>query len=121
MSKANVSDVVFFAEQEGAFEEWQTDAEKCVRGKPKQRSWHQFTSDDEKFFSGTWEAEPGCWNINYTENEYCHILAGKSILRDSQGNEHELNAGDQFVIPAGFQGQWEVLETTRKIYVIYQP
>jgi uncharacterized cupin superfamily protein len=121
MSKLRISDVVFLQELQGEFEEWTTAKEKCVRGQPLQRSWHQFTSADEKFFSGIWEAEPGCWSINYTENEYCHILAGKSILRDAAGNERDLNPGDQFLIPAGFAGQWEVLETTRKIYVIYQP
>ena len=29
--------------------------------------------------------------------------------------------GDECVIPAGFEGEWEVLETTRKTYVIYEP
>ena len=121
MSASGIQQVIFFAAQEGEFEEWRTDAEKCITGQPLQRSWHQFTSSDEKSFCGTWEAEPGCWNISYTENEYCHILAGQSILRDHEGNERKLRPGDQFVIPAGFSGQWEVLETTRKIYVIYQP
>ena len=32
-----------------------------------------------------------------------------------------LQPGDNFTIPCGFSGQWEVLETTRKIYVIYEP
>jgi uncharacterized cupin superfamily protein len=43
------------------------------------------------------------------------------VLRDTGGNERTLRAGDNFTIPAGFCGEWEVLETTRKIYVIYQP
>jgi hypothetical protein len=116
-----IKNLVFLAERQGEFEQWTTPAEKCVRGQPLQRSWHQFTSADEKFFSGIWEAEPGCWNINYTENEYCHILAGRSLLRDADGQEQLLQAGDRFIIPAGFAGQWEVLETTRKIYIIYQP
>jgi len=98
-----------------------TAAEKCVHGQPVQRTWHHYTSRDGTFFSGIWEAEPGCWTINYTEDEFCQILAGRSILRDEQGNQRELKAGDNFVIPAGFTGQWEVQETTRKIYVIYQP
>lgn len=121
MKPVALSDVCFFAGQAGHFEEWQTNAAKCVSGQPLQRSWHQFTSSDEKFFCGTWEAEPGCWNVSYTENEYCHILSGCSVLRDQAGNEQRLEPGDQFVIPAGFVGQWEVQETTRKIYVIYQP
>ncbi|WP_414028394.1 cupin domain-containing protein, partial [Escherichia coli] len=27
---------------------------------------------------------------------------------------------DRFVIPAGFQGTWEVLEACRKVYVIFE-
>lgn len=67
------------------------------------------------------EAEPGCWKINYTENEFCHILAGHSILRDADGNETDLRPGDDIVIPAGFTGEWQVVETTKKTYVIYEP
>jgi uncharacterized cupin superfamily protein len=59
--------------------------------------------------------------VNYSENEFCQILAGRSILRDTSGRERQLQPGDNFTIPAGFRGQWEVLETTRKMYIIYQP
>ena len=116
-----VNNLVFFDRHEPEFDESLTDASRCLKGQPLQRTWHHFTSDDEKFFAGTWEAEPGCWKVNYTENEFCQVLSGRSVLRDEAGNEVALKAGDNFVIPAGFKGQWEVLETTRKIYVIYQP
>jgi len=116
-----IDDLTFFSEHEPEYAEDLTPAEKCTRGQPLQRTWHHFTSDDEKFFAGFWEAEPGCWKVSYTENEFCQIVAGKSILRDANGNEHELNAGDNFTIPSGFEGEWEVVETTKKIYVIYEP
>ena len=118
---ASINDLVFFAEHEPEFSESPTPAEKCITGQPLQRTWHHFTSADEKFFAGLWEAEPGCWKINYTENEFCQILAGRSILRDADGNEVALKAGDNFTIPSGFNGEWEVIETTKKIYVIYEP
>ncbi len=111
----------FFERHQAEFSETLTPVEKCVTGQPTQRSWNHFTSGDEKFFAGVWEAEPGCWKIRYTENEFCQILSGRSILRDANGRESTLEAGDNFVIPAGFEGEWEVLETTRKIYAIYQP
>lgn len=117
----SVEELVFFEQHEPELDEYPTPVEKCVKGQPLQRTWHHFTSADEKFFAGLWEAEPGCWNISYTENEFCQIVAGRSVLRDEQGGERMLAAGDNFVIPAGFRGQWEVLETTKKIYVIYQP
>jgi uncharacterized cupin superfamily protein len=116
-----IHDLIFFAESVPEYSEAPTPAEKCIKGQPLQRTWHHFTSSDEKFFVGLWEAEPGCWKISYTENEFCQILAGRSILRDADGNEHALRAGDNFTIPCGFEGEWEVLETTKKIYVIYEP
>ena len=42
-------------------------------------------------------------------------------MRDADGNETELKPGDNLVIPAGFEGEWQVVEKTRKIYVIYEP
>jgi uncharacterized cupin superfamily protein len=117
----SLENIVFFDQDEPEFDEYETAPEKCVRGRPLQRTWHHFTSSDEKFLAGLWEAEPGCWNIRYTENEFCQIVAGRSVLRDDEGRERIVGSGDSFVIPAGFSGQWEVLETTKKIYVIYQP
>jgi uncharacterized cupin superfamily protein len=120
MSHQSNSDPVFFSRNEAEFTEYQTPLEKCVKGQPVQRTWNHFTSSDKKFFAGIWEAEPGCWRIKYTESEYCQILSGHSILRGADGNESTLKAGDNFVIPAGFEGEWEVIETTRKIYAIYE-
>jgi uncharacterized cupin superfamily protein len=121
MSNKTIHDVTFFAECLPEFSEEPVNIEKCVSGQPIQRTWHHHTSVDGKFFAGIWEAEPGCWNISYTEDEFCQILSGQSILRDSDGNEHPMQAGDNLTIPAGFVGQWEVVETTKKIYVIYEP
>jgi uncharacterized cupin superfamily protein len=121
MKDKTIDDLVFFEVHGAEFSESVTAEEKCRRGRPVQRTWHHFTSDDEKFFAGFWEAEPGCWKIHYTENEFCQILEGRSVLRDATGSERLLQPGQNVTIPAGFRGEWEVLETTRKIYVIYQP
>lgn len=112
--------IIFFDRHEAEFDEQQTPAEKCVRGRPMQRSWNHFTSSDGRFFSGIWEAGPGCWRVSYTESEFCQILSGRSILRNANGEAFEVGAGDNFVIPAGFEGEWEVVETTRKVYAIYE-
>ena len=113
--------IIRFERDPADHEQWTTPAERCVRGQPEQQSWNLFTSADGKCFAGTWEAGPGCWRVAYTENEYCEILSGRSVLRSRDGHEETLAAGDRFVIPAGFEGEWDVLETTRKVYVIYQP
>ena len=117
----SIIDLSFFAESDPEFSVELSPAEKCTKGQTVQRTWHHFTSADERFFAGLWEAEPGCWKVNYTENEFCQIVHGKSILRDEEGHEREVNAGDNFTIPSGFSGEWDVVETTKKLYVIYQP
>ena len=48
----------------------------------------------------------------------CHILSGHSVLTEEGGEANTLKAGDSFVIRPGFKGTWEVIETTRKEYVI---
>ncbi|MGB5344774.1 MAG: cupin domain-containing protein [Woeseia sp.] len=112
---------VFFSDNKAELNEYPTPADKCIKGQPTQRTWNHFASADEAFFAGIWEAEPGSWKVSYTEVEFCQILSGSSVLRHADCQEFRLQAGDNFVIPAGFSGEWEVLETTRKIYAIYEP
>jgi uncharacterized cupin superfamily protein len=94
--------------------------EKIVSGHPRQRVWSQYTDASQKFSVGIWECEPGAWRIRYTEEEYCRIVMGRSLLTSADGVVREVVAGDEFVIPRGFEGVWEVIEHTRKVYVIYE-
>ena len=69
-------------------------------------------------YAGIWESTPGKWRISYDEWEFCHILSGVSIITEDGGEARSVRAGDSFVIRPGFRGTWEVVETTRKEYVI---
>ncbi len=119
MSKG-INDLVNFATSSAETERYPTPPEKCIKGSPEQNATTHFAVDD-TFFAGEWGAEVGCWRVEYTESEYFHILSGTSILRDDDGNELVLNAGDKVCVPAGFKGEWEVVEPTQKIFVIYEP
>ena len=55
----------------------------------------------------------------YTEDEFCHVLEGRSIVTEAGGKAVTVVAGDSFVIPRGFVGTWEVVERTRKEFAIY--
>lgn len=94
--------------------------DRVLSGDPHNQTWNAFESSDGNFFCGIWQAEPGSWEINYTECEFCHILEGESRITDSYGVTKTLKAGDAFVLPAGFKGVWEVVTRTRKHYAIYQ-
>ncbi|MFN0264425.1 cupin domain-containing protein [Tepidamorphus sp. 3E244] len=94
------------------------DAGKVVVGQPMFTTWNVEESPDGKLFAGVWEATPGTWSISYDEWEYCRILSGVSIITDNVGNKRRVTAGDSFILQPGFAGTWEVVETTRKEYVI---
>ncbi len=93
--------------------------ERVRSGNPQNRTWNAYETPDGKFFSGIWESDAGCWDIDYTEAELCHIIEGESRLTDADGTETIVRAGDAFVIPPGFKGTWEVITRTRKHYAIY--
>jgi len=94
--------------------------EKILSGHPRQRVWSHYTDASQKFSVGIWECEPGAWRVRYTEEEYCRVVMGRSLLTNADGVVREVVAGDEFVIPRGFEGVWEALERTRKVYVIYE-
>ena len=96
------------------------DAEKIKQGSPEQNVWNLFSSKDEKFHAGVWDAQAGAWTVSYDEDEFCYILAGESIIHDERGQTKTVKAGDYFTVAAGFKGTWEVPEYCKKIYVIYE-
>ena len=95
-------------------------AEKIISGRPEQQVWPHYSNRNQAFQTGIWQSDIGKWKVSYTEDEYCHILEGVSVVTDAYGTSTVLKVGDQFVIPAGFDGTWEVVEPTKKIYVVYE-
>ena len=96
-------------------------AERLVTGQPQQAVGNAYSTQDDRFHCGVWEGGVGAWRVQYTEHEFCHLLSGRVRLRGDDGSEVLLEAGQSFVVPAGFTGLWEVLETARKLYAIYEP
>jgi uncharacterized cupin superfamily protein len=95
--------------------------ERVIAGAPQFETWSTYESADGKYFTGLWRATPGRWRIVYTEWEFCEILEGISIVTAADGQRRTLMAGDRFVIEPGFEGDWHVVETTTKRYVIHLP
>ncbi|WEX78587.1 cupin domain-containing protein [Sinorhizobium numidicum] len=91
--------------------------ERLISGNPRFRTWN-IEQTEGGLYSGVWEATPGKWRIVYDEWEYFHILTGHSIVTEEEGEPVHLTAGDSMILRPGFKGTWEVVETTRKDYVI---
>ncbi|WFU48666.1 cupin domain-containing protein [Sinorhizobium terangae] len=91
--------------------------DRLIAGNPEFRTWN-LEEGDGGLYAGIWEATPGKWRIVYDEWEYFHILSGHSIITEEGGEPVHLRAGDSLILRPGFKGAWEVVETTRKDYVI---
>lgn len=96
-------------------------ADRIISGNPAFRTWTLDTRDDATLFSGVWESTPGKWRIAYDEWEFCSILSGRSIITHEDGREMRVSEGDAFIIEPGFRGWWEVVQVTRKIFVVRLP
>ena len=92
-------------------------ADRIISGAPRSKTWNVEDTGD-GLYCGIWESTPGKWRISYDEWEFCHILSGVSVITEDGGEARTVKAGDAFVLRPGFKGTWEVVETTRKEYVI---
>jgi uncharacterized cupin superfamily protein len=90
---------------------------RTISGDPQFRTWNVEEADG-GIYAGIWESTPGKWRIEYDEWEFCHILSGVSVITEDGGQERRVGAGDSFILRPGFKGSWDVIETTRKEYVI---
>jgi uncharacterized protein len=97
-------------------EESRPDPGKVLAHDPVHTTWN--IEDRDGLYCGIWQSTPGKWRISYDEWEFCHILSGVSIVTEEGGEERRVSAGDSFLLRPGFRGTWEVIETTRKEYVI---
>lgn len=91
--------------------------DRLISGNPQFTTWNVEEAEG-SLYAGIWQSTPGKWRIVYEEWEYFHILAGHSVVTEEGGAPVHLRAGDSYILRPGFKGTWEVIETTRKDYVI---
>jgi len=76
-------------------------------------------SADGAMNAGVWECTPGGWEIvARSDTEVAYILSGRARLTERGGPAVEIGPGDTVVLPAGWSGRWDVLETVCKLYVV---
>ena len=77
--------------------------------------------DNETVTAGTWECEPGKsrWEFT-TRGEVIYVLKGRMIVHEDGGEPVELTGGSSCIFPIGWKGVWTVVETLRKVFVVYR-
>jgi hypothetical protein len=123
MNTAHGLQVVTINETSAEEEPLALDPTRLAPDSPVPEQWvrNGFTDATGRFFGGIWRSTPGAWRVSYTENELCVLTEGRVRITDDAGRSWTYGPGDCFVMPAGFQGLWEVLEPARKFYAIYEP
>jgi uncharacterized cupin superfamily protein len=74
---------------------------------------------DENARCGIWECTPGGWDVEHrVGTETMIILKGRVRITTKGEAPVDITAGDVFVLPEGWSGRWETVETVRKFYTI---
>ena len=92
--------------------------DRLLAGNPLRQTWNCFERDG--LSAGVWACEVGAWQIAFPagKDEFFQVLEGRLAITENGGARCEFGPGDACVIPAGFQGVFEVLEPVRKRYVV---
>jgi uncharacterized cupin superfamily protein len=120
MSEKQVSDIIVFQRHPLEVEYFSAPADRVVSGACEQSVENHYSDPSGQFHAGIWSGGVGCWRVQYSEHEFCTMLQGRVKVSDNAGQSVLLSAGDSFVIPAGFEGLWEVLEPASKTYAIFE-
>lgn len=94
--------------------------DRVVEGNPHHKTEMHFESPDKALIAGQWTSTPGKWHAFIDRDEYCYIVSGHVRLISEDGTTQTFKTGDSFLIPNGFRGYWDVIETTTKHFVIRQ-
>lgn len=94
--------------------------DRLEQGNPRRETWTLYESADGLMSSGIWACEVGRWRIAFPagKEEYFFVLEGRVRLHDTQGSYVDVPAGQGAVIPAGFEGAFEVISPVRKHFVV---
>lgn len=94
--------------------------ERLQQGNPRRETWTLYESADGQTSAGIWACEVGRWRIVFPadKEEYFFVLSGHVRLHDAAGAWVDVRAGQGAVIPAGFEGAFEVIEPVRKHFVV---
>ncbi len=94
--------------------------DRVVDGDPHHETKIFFESPDgAALLAGTWTSTPGKWRAFTDRDEFCYIVSGHvQLIDEATGKAQTFKGGDSFLIPNGFAGFWNVIETTTKHFVI---
>lgn len=69
--------------------------------------------------TGIWVCTPGRWRLSVPRDEFCHFVYGRATYRrDGTGEVIEVTPGTCALFSAGWEGEADITETIRNIYML---
>jgi uncharacterized cupin superfamily protein len=116
-----MSDVVFFKGEKAQLEPSPINPAWVIEGKPVARNFLVSKSLDGSGFTYLWDCTAGVFNWYYDIDETVYIIEGSVTVRDDNGKEWHLTAGDHVLFRAGSHAVWRVENYVRKVAFFRQP
>ena len=76
----------------------QAEPRNVIAGAPELTIRNLYTDPSGAFSAGIWESTPGKWPVDYTEDEFCLLLAGTVELIDARGRSARFKAGAPLIV-----------------------
>lgn len=95
--------------------------EKTLSGVGEVRNELYFRDPKDVFTCGVWECSPCSFTAKYEEDEFYYMIEGEVVIHDQFGASVRITPGQAVVVPAGFEGKWDVVKFTRKFYAHNRP
>jgi uncharacterized cupin superfamily protein len=96
--------------------------DRLLQGNPRCETWNQLDAalPPGRLWAGVWRCEPGRWRIAMGphEHELFTVLSGRCRVHAGDGSVVEAGPGEAVILPAGFEGEFEALQTLTKTYAI---
>lgn len=68
---------------------------------------------------GAWACSPGSFEVSEPQDctIFFHVLDGTFFISNSDGSAQRCESGDTIVLPKGWTGYWDIIDTVRKVWV----
>ena len=122
MSKAEIMRILDYTPKGAGLDQWPPlDPKDVASGNPVQRGRYYFEGADIGLYCGVWDctAFEGTMGA-YSVDEFMILLEGSVTIREENGRETTIKAGESFLIPRGLRCAWKQPGYLRKIFVIYE-
>jgi uncharacterized protein len=93
-------------------------AEMVVEGAPHTSGTVVFVNADGSSEAGIWDCSAGAYRVTVERDEFCHLLRGRVVVSEDGQDPVELRPGDCMMFPRGWTGEWRIVESVRKAYMI---